>query len=103
MTRQEAIRRIKDHMDVHNMYEPRSIKISEAIEMAIKSLEKPVLFVYKKPGAMVGHNFTDDVAIVYATSRADAYRKFSKAYDLKIADISEVLFNNDGIAILTDY
>ena len=61
------------------------------------------LFVYKKAGVMINHNFTDDVAIVYATSRADAYRKFSKTYDLKIADISEVLFNNDGIAILTDY
>lgn len=61
------------------------------------------LFVYKKAGVMINHNFTDDVAIVYATSRADAYRKFSKVYDLKIADISEVLFNNDGIAILTDY
>lgn len=61
------------------------------------------LFVYKKAGVMINHNFTDDVAIVYATSRADAYRKLSKAYDLKIADISEVLFNDDGIAILTDY
>ena len=103
MTRQEAIRRIKDHMDIHRMYEPGGIKISEALEMAIKSLEQPKLFVYRKPGVMVGHNYTDDVAITYATSRADAYRKFSKAYDLSIRDISEVWFNNDEIAILTDY
>lgn len=103
MTKQEAIRRIKDHMDIHHMYEPEGTKISEALEMAIKSLEQSRLFVYKKPGVMVGHNYTDDVAITYATSMADAYRKFSKAYDLSISDISEVWFNSDGVAILTDY
>ena len=47
------------------------------------------LFVYKKASVMINHNFTDDVAIVYATSRADAYRKFSKAYDLKIAILTD--------------
>ena len=39
MTKQEAIIRIKNHMDVHHMYEPEGIKISEALDMAIKSLE----------------------------------------------------------------
>ena len=41
MTKEEAISRIKDHMDVHMMYEPRAIKISEALNMAIKALEQP--------------------------------------------------------------
>ena len=40
MTKQEAIIRIKNHMDVHRMYEPKGTKISEAFEMAIKSLEQ---------------------------------------------------------------
>lgn len=41
MTRKEAIIRIKDHMDIHRMYEPKGTKISEALDMAIKALEQP--------------------------------------------------------------
>lgn len=78
MTRQEAIRRIKDHMDIHHMYEPEGIKISEALKMAIKSLEQPRLFVYRKPGVLVGHNYTDDVAITYATTKEEAIKKFKE-------------------------
>lgn len=40
MTREEAIARIKDHMIVHKMNEPRAIYISEALNMAIKALEQ---------------------------------------------------------------
>lgn len=37
----EAIARIKDHMEIHFAKEyPRAIKITEALEMAIKALEK---------------------------------------------------------------
>ena len=104
MTRQEAIRRIKDHMDVHNMYEPRSIKISEALEMAIKSLEQPRLFVYRKPGVLVGHNYVDDVAIVYAKTKEEAMEKFKEFYsDVNSKNVSEPYFNYGGVAILTDY
>lgn len=39
MTNQEAISRIKDHKIVHKMNEPRAIYISEALDMAIESLE----------------------------------------------------------------
>lgn len=104
MTKQEAIRRIKDHMDVHNMYEPRSIKISEALEMAIKSLEQPKLFVYRKPRVMVGHNYTDDVAITYATTKEEAIKKFKEFYsDVNSKNVFEPYFNYGGVAILTDY
>ena len=104
MTRQEAIRRIKNHIDIHRMYEPEGIKISEALEMAVKSLEKPVLFVYKKPGVMVGHNFTDDVAITYATTKEEAIKKFKEFYsDVNNENVSEPYFNYGGVAILTDY
>ena len=40
MTREEAIARIKDHMIVHKMYEPRAVYISEALDMAIKALSQ---------------------------------------------------------------
>ena len=42
MTNQEAIRRIKDYMDIHRMYEPKGTKISEALEMAISALGKQI-------------------------------------------------------------
>ena len=40
MTREEAIARIKEHKIVHKMNEPRAIYISEALDMAIQSLER---------------------------------------------------------------
>lgn len=40
MTREEAIERIRDHMIVHEMNEPRAIYISEALSMAIEALEQ---------------------------------------------------------------
>ena len=41
MDNKEAILRIKDHMEIHFAKEyPRAIKITEALEMAIKALEK---------------------------------------------------------------
>lgn len=44
MTREEAIARIKDHMIIHEIKEPRAIYISEALDMAIKALEQePIL------------------------------------------------------------
>ena len=104
MTKQEAIIRIKNHMDIHCMYEPEGIKISEALEMAIKSLEQPKLFAYKKPGVMVGHNYTDDVAITYATTKEEAIKKFKEFYsDVNSKNVSEPYFNYGGVAILTDY
>ena len=40
MTREEAIARIREHMIIHKMGEPRAIYISEALDMAIKALEQ---------------------------------------------------------------
>jgi rubrerythrin len=40
MTDEEAIARIRDHMIIHKMDEPRAIYISEALEKAIKALEQ---------------------------------------------------------------
>ena len=40
MTREEAIERIKEHMLIHHLREPRAIHITEALRMAIHSLQK---------------------------------------------------------------
>lgn len=38
MNNLEAIDRIKDHMAVHNLHEPRAVLINEALKKAIESL-----------------------------------------------------------------
>lgn len=40
MNREEAIARIKDHIEIHKLYEKNAVKITEALEMAIKALEQ---------------------------------------------------------------
>ena len=39
---EEAIERIKDHKQIHFANEPRAIKITEALDMAIEALAKQV-------------------------------------------------------------
>ena len=41
MTREEAITRIKDHIEIHRYHERNAVKILEALDMAIKALEQP--------------------------------------------------------------
>lgn len=62
------------------------------------------LYCYAKADAMVGHNFKDDVAICTANNLFEACMVFSKMYssvDKKC--IKEVVFNDDGVFICTDY
>lgn len=40
MTNKEAIARIRDHIIIHKMNEPRAIYISEALRKAIQALEQ---------------------------------------------------------------
>lgn len=65
------------------------------------------IFVYKKPNAMIGHKYTDDVAITKAVNKEEALIKFKQYYDCDIEDIKEVMFNAHGtmytVAIITDY
>ena len=42
MTNQEAIMRIKEHIRIHQIWEPKAIKIPEALDMAISALEKQI-------------------------------------------------------------
>ena len=39
MTNQEAIERIKDHIDIHKIYEKNAVYISEALDVAISALQ----------------------------------------------------------------
>ena len=41
MTREEAVARIKDHIEIHRYHERSAVKIFEAFDMAIKALEQP--------------------------------------------------------------
>lgn len=42
MTNEEAIKRIQEHMIIHEKKEPRAIYITKALQMAIKALEQQV-------------------------------------------------------------
>lgn len=61
------------------------------------------LWVYSKPNTMVGHRYSDDVALVRASSAEEALNKFKKLYNVSMEDIHLVVFNAHDIAILTDY
>lgn len=41
MDNKEAIRRILEHKRVHSLNEPRAVLINEALDLAIKALERP--------------------------------------------------------------
>ena len=41
MTREEAVARIKDHIEIHRYHERNAVKIFEALDMAIQALEQP--------------------------------------------------------------
>lgn len=61
------------------------------------------LWVYSKPNGMTRHRYSDDVALVRASSAEEALNKFKKLYNVNIEDIHLVVFNDYDIAILTDY
>lgn len=52
---------------------------------------------------MVGHKFTDDVAVVYAMSKGSAIKKFSVLYkDVQENEVKKINFWHRAI-VLTDY
>ena len=50
MTREEAVARIKDHIEIHRYRERNAVKILEALDMAIKALEQ--LEPYEEDGEL---------------------------------------------------
>lgn len=63
-------------------------------------------YVLARPNTMVGHKFTDDVAICKAISKSQAIKIFSKYYTDVDSDEVFKLVNKDNkseVIILTDY
>lgn len=64
------------------------------------------IYAFTRPGQMVDHNFTDDVAICEAKSHKEAKEKFSALYaEIKDEEVWKVKFPSwqSGVVILTDY
>lgn len=69
---EEAIARIKDHMIVHKMHEPRAVYISEALDMAIKALsQEPTVQDKQAESEKYQKAFDDGYANGYAQARFD--------------------------------
>ena len=61
------------------------------------------IYYFARPNQMVGHKFTDDVAVVYAMSKKSAIKKFSVLYkDVQENEVKKIGFWDRAI-VLTDY
>lgn len=74
-------------------------------------MKRKKLFVYAKANVMIGHKFSDDVAICKANNLEDAMNQFLKYYTIDTLknNVYELYkFNSrkkddDSVCILTDY
>lgn len=65
-----------------------------------------MLYYFARADQMIGHKFTDDVAICKAKSKKEAIQKFSLLYDrVTNEEVKKVKWKKykTGIVILTDY
>ena len=63
-----------------------------------------MIYCFARPDQMIGHKFTDDVAICKAISKKRAIKKFSKLYkDVSEKEVFRVAFGKHLPTILTDY
>lgn len=61
------------------------------------------IYCFARPNQMIGHEFTDDVAVVYAMSKESAIKKFSVLYkDVQENEVKKIGFWDRAI-VLTDY
>lgn len=61
------------------------------------------IYCFARPNQMVGHKFTDDVAVAYAMSKKSAIKKFSVLYkDVQENEVKKIGFWTRAI-VLTDY
>jgi hypothetical protein len=61
------------------------------------------IYYFARPNQMIGHKFTDDVAVAYAMSKGSAIKKFSVLYkNVKGNEVKKISFWNRAI-VLTDY
>lgn len=61
------------------------------------------IYCFTRPNQMVGHKFTDDVAVVYAMTKKSAIKKFSVLYkNVQENEVRKIDFRLRAI-VLTDY
>lgn len=72
--------------------------------MIINRIRIPFLWYYAKGNVMVGHRFSDDVALCLALNKKSARKKLDQLYKgIQEDEISPVGFDKSGVTILTDY
>lgn len=71
----------------------------------MKKRKPECYWAYTKADAMVGHRYTDDVALCRASTKTEAIKKFSKYYsDACPENVSRIFFHQgQEVVILTDY
>jgi len=64
-----------------------------------------MLFCYSRPNMLIGHQYTDDVAICEANTKEEAIDIFSQMYSMELLDnnVKKVEYNDLGIFVATDY
>ena len=66
-----------------------------------------MIYCFARADQMVGHRFTDDVAICMAISKQKAIKKFSKLYanvqEKDVSKVSLIELIKGRVEILTDY
>lgn len=66
-----------------------------------------MIWSFSRADQMIGHKFTDDVAITFALTKKRAIKKFSQWYaEVNPKEVTcqlKKLLKFDGVAVLTDY
>ena len=79
MTFKEASARIEDHMIVHRMRERNAVKITEALEIAVKLLA----WAEKQPVIIFESDIADIINEYYNNGLRDGFRRAEKVYGIK--------------------
>lgn len=87
MNREEAVARIKDHIEIHRYHERNAVKIFEALDMAIKALKAQITTdtnvgskcgdtIYRQAAIDVLHGYFDGMLETDTVCPADIYGLF---------------------------
>lgn len=79
MTFKEASARIEDHMIVHRMRERNAVKITEALEIAVKLLA----WAEKQPVIIFESDIADIINEYYNNGLRDGFRRAEKVHGIK--------------------
>lgn len=79
ITYKEAAERIKDHMTVHKMHERSAVKITEALEIAVKLL----LWAERQPELLFDNDISDIIKEYYDNGLRTGFARAKKVYGIK--------------------